>query len=175
MLKQVIRTSVAGGCFALNPKKTDGPISRPSFLLCEIRRMAPILFFPFYPSCSVCCCAVNTVILMHRPQLSAPAAAIPLILPPHKCFQSICLNECKVFQHAHVVFCSVPFVQCFQPFTRVYGTFKAKGFLACAFLNGAVPAGFSFSAMAASIAGKPLALIGLAQSAIHSAGRHKLL
>ena len=38
-----------------------------------------------------------------------------------------------------------------------------------------VPAGFSFSAMAASIAGKPLALIGLAQSAIHSAGRHKLL
>ena len=92
MLKQVIRTSVAGGCFALNPKKTDGPISRPSFLLCEIRRMAPILFFPFYPSCSVCCCAVNTVILMHRPQLSAPAAAIPLILLPHKCFQPICLN-----------------------------------------------------------------------------------
>ncbi|WP_156417366.1 hypothetical protein [Allofournierella massiliensis] len=85
------------------------------------------------------------------------------------------LPECKVFQHAHVVFCAVPFVQCFQPFTRVYGTFKAKGFLACAFLNGAVPAGFSFSAMAASIAGKPLALIGLAQSAIHSAGRHKLL
>lgn len=94
-------------CFekkAGNPKKTDRPISRPSFLLCEIRRMAPILFFPFYPSCSVCCCAVNTVILMHRPQLSAPAAAIPLILPPHKCFQSICLNECKVFQHAHVVY-----------------------------------------------------------------------
>ena len=39
----------------------------------------------------------------------------------------------------------------------------------------AVLAGFSFSAMAASIAGKPLALIGLAQSAIHSAGCHKLL
>lgn len=36
-------------------------------------------------------------------------------------------------------------------------------------------AGFSFAAMAATMAGQPLALVGLAQGTIHPTGCHKLL
>lgn len=117
---------------------------------------------------------IDTVALMHCPQLSAPAAPVPLILLPDKFVKAVFLNECKIFQHTHVILCSVSLVQCFQSFTRVYGTFKAEGFLVFAFPDGTVLAGFSFAAMAAAMAGKPLALVGLAQGTIHPAGRYKL-
>ena len=112
---------------------------------------------------------------MHRPQLSAPAASVPLILLPDKFVKAVFLNECKIFQHAHVIPCPVSLIQRFQPFARVYGPFKAKGFLIFAFPDGTVLTGFSFAAMAATTAGKPLALISLAQGAIHPAGRYKFL
>jgi hypothetical protein len=118
---------------------------------------------------------IDTVILMHRPQFSTPAASIPFILLPDKFVKTVFLNERKIFQHTHVIPRPVPLVQCFQPFTRVSVAFKAKDFLVFAFLNRTVLTGFSFAAMAAAIAGKPLALIGLTQGAVHPAGRDKLL
>lgn len=59
--------------------------------------------------------------------------------------------------------------------TAIFCTFKAKGVLVFAVLDGTVLTGFSFAAMAAAMAGQPLALVGLAQGTIHPAGRHKLL
>ena len=112
---------------------------------------------------------------MHCPQLSAPVASAPLILLPDKFIKAVFLNERKIFQHAHVVFCAIPFIQRFQPVTGIFCAFKAKGFLVFAFSDGTVLTGFSFAAMAAATAGKPLALVGLAQGTIHPAGRHKLL
>ena len=112
---------------------------------------------------------------MHCPQLSAPVASAPLILLPDKFIKAVFLNERKIFQHAHVVFCAIPFIQRFQPVTGIFCAFKAKGFLVFAFSDGTVLTGFSFAAMAAATAGKPLALVGLAQGTIHPAGRPKLL
>lgn len=126
-------------------------------------------------ACFIYLRTIDAVVLMYGPQLSAPAAPVPLILLPDKFVKAVFLNERKIFQHTHVILCSVSLVQCFQSFTRVYGTFKAKGVLVFAFLDGTVLTGFSFSAMAAAMAGKPLALVGLAQGAIHPAGRYKLL
>lgn len=117
---------------------------------------------------------IDTVALMHCPQLSAPAAPVPLILLTDKFVKAVFLNERKIFQHTHVVFCAIPFVQRFQPVTGILCTFKAEGFLVFAFPDGTVLAGFSFAAMAAAMAGKPLALVGLAQGTIHPAGRYKL-
>ena len=57
--------------------------------------------------------------------------------------------------------------------TAIFCTFKAKGVLVFAVLDGTVLTGFSFAAMAAAMAGQPLALVGLAQGTIHPAGRHK--
>ncbi|WP_158098577.1 hypothetical protein [Gemmiger sp. An120] len=112
---------------------------------------------------------------MHCPQLSASAASVPLILLPDKFIKAVFLNERKIFQHAHVVFCAIPFIQRFQPVTGIFCAFKAKGFLVFVFSDGTVLTGFSFASMAAATAGKPLALVGLAQGTIHPAGRHKLL
>ena len=112
---------------------------------------------------------------MHRPQLSTPAASVSLILLPDKFLKAVFLNECKIFQHTHVIPCPVSLIQYFQPFARIYGTFKAKGFLVFAFLNRTVLAGFSFTALAAPMAGKPLALISLTQGTVHSAWRYKFL
>nr|WP_317320877.1 hypothetical protein [Subdoligranulum variabile] len=112
---------------------------------------------------------------MHCPQLAAPAASVSLILLPDKFVKALFLNERKIFQHTHVVFCAIPFVQRFQPVTGIFCTFKAKVFLVSAFLDGTVLTGFSFAAMTAAMAGKPLALVGLTQGTIHAAGCHKLL
>lgn len=129
--------------------------------------------------CSTAClihlCTIDAVILMHCPQLAAPAASVSLILLPDKFVKAVFLNERKIFQHTHVVFCAIPFVQRFQPVTGIFCAFKAKGFLVFAFLDGTVLAGFSFAAMAATMADQPLALVGLAQGTIHPTGCHKLL
>lgn len=113
---------------------------------------------------------IEAAVLMHRPQFSTPAASILLILLLYKFVKAVFLNERKVFQHTHVVFCSVAFVQRFQPVTGIFYTFKAKFFFIFTFSDQTILAGFSFSAMAAAIAGKPLALVGLAQGTIHPAG-----
>lgn len=130
-------------------------------------------------ACSTACLihlrAIEAVVLMHCPQLSASAASVPLILLPDKFIKAVFLNERKIFQHAHVVFCAIPFIQRFQPVTGIFCAFKAKGFLVFVFSDGTVLTGFSFASMAAATAGKPLALVGLAQGTIHPAGRHKLL
>ena len=126
-------------------------------------------------ACPIHLCTIDAVILMHCPQLSAPVASAPLILLPDKFIKAVFLNERKIFQHAHVVFCAIPFIQRFQPVTGIFCAFKAKGFLVFVFSDGTVLTGFSFASMAAATAGKPLALVGLAQGTIHPAGRHKLL
>ena len=130
-------------------------------------------------ACSTAClihlCTIDAVILMHCPQLSAPAASVSLILLPDKFVKAVFLNECKIFQHTHVIFCAIPFVQRFQPVTGIFCAFKAKGFLVFAFLNRTVLAGFSFTALAAPMAGKLLALISLTQGTVHSAWRYKFL
>ena len=59
---------------------------------------------------------------MHRPQLSTPAASVSLILLPDEFLKTVFLNECKIFQHTHVIPCPVSLIQCFQPFARIYGT-----------------------------------------------------
>lgn len=130
-------------------------------------------------ACSTACLihprTIDAVVLMHCPQLSAPAASVPLILLPDKFIKAVFLNERKIFQHTHVIFCAIPFVQRFQSVTGIFCAFKAKGFLVFAFLDGTVLTSFSFAAMAVAMAGQPLALVGLAQGAIHPTGRHKLL
>ena len=130
-------------------------------------------------ACSTACLihlrTIDAVVLMNRPQLSAPAASVPLILLLDKFVKAVFLNERKIFQHTHVIFCAIPFVQRFQPVTGIFCEFKAKGFLAFAFLDGTVLTGFSFAAMAAAMASKSLTLVGLAQGTIHPTGRHKLL
>jgi hypothetical protein len=129
----------------------------------------------FSTACLIHLRTIDAVVLMHRPQLSTPAASVSLILLPDKFLKAVFLNECKIFQHTHVIPCPVSLIQCFQPFARIYGTFKAKGFLVFAFLNRTVLAGFSFTALAAPMAGKPLALISLTQGTVHSAWRYKFL
>lgn len=111
---------------------------------------------------------------MHGSQLSAFAASVPFILLPHKFLQPLCLNKSQVFQHTHVIFCAIPFVQGLQPFAGVFGTFKTEHLFVFTFLNSAILAGLSFAAMSTSMAGKPLALVRLAQSTVHPARRHKL-
>ena len=59
---------------------------------------------------------------MHRPQLSTPAASVSLILLPDEFLKTVFLNECKIFQHTHVIPCPVSLIQCFQPFARIYDT-----------------------------------------------------
>ena len=111
---------------------------------------------------------------MYGSQLSAFAAPVPLVLLPYKFIQTICLNQSEVFQHTHVIFCAIPFVQGLQPFAGVFGTFKTEHLFVFTFLNSAILAGLSFAAMSASMAGKSLALVRLAQSTVHPARRHKL-
>ena len=136
---------------------------------------APFSHIAFSPAYLIRLRTIEAAVLVHGPQLSAPAAPVPLILLPDEFIKAVFLNERKIFQHTHVVFCAVPFVQRFQPVTGIFCAFKAKGFLVFAFLDGTVLTGFSFTTMAAAMAGKPLALVGLAQRAVHPAGRHKLL
>ena len=80
-------------------------------------------------ACSTAClihlCTIDAVILMHCPQLSAPAASVSLILLPDKFVKAVFLNECKIFQHTHVIFCAIPFVQRFQPVTGIFCAFKS--------------------------------------------------
>lgn len=135
---------------------------------------------PFWGiACSTACLVhlrtIDAIVLMHCPQLSAPAAPVPLILLPDKFVKAVFLNEHKIFQHTHVVFCTIPFIQRLQPVTGIFFAFKAKGFLVFACPDGTVLTGFSFTAMAATMTGQPLALVGLAQGTIHPAGRRKLL
>ena len=136
---------------------------------------APFSHIAFSPAYLIRLRTIEAAVLVHGPQLSASAASVPLILLPDKFIKAVFLNERKIFQHAHVVFCAIPFIQRFQPVTGIFCAFKAKGFLVFVFSDGPVLTGFSFASMAAATAGKPLALVGLAQGTIHPAGRHKLL
>lgn len=152
-------------------------ISIDRFYLSKIMILPDAVFFGVTRStaCLIHLRTIDTVVLMHRPQFSTSAASIPFILLPDKFVKAVFLNERKIFQHTHVIPRPVSLVQCFQPFTRVYGTFKAKVFLVFAFLDRTVLTGFSFAAMAAAMAGNPLALIGLTQGTVHPAGRDKLV
>lgn len=110
-------------------------------------------------ACSTACLihlrTIDAVVLMNRPQLSAPAASVRSSAAD-KFVKAVFLNERKIFQHTHVIFCAIPFVQRFQPVTGIFCEFKAKGFLAFAFLDGTVLTGFSFAAMAQPWQASPL-------------------
>ena len=112
---------------------------------------------------------------MHGPQLSAPGTPVLLVLLPDEFLQTIGLNEGQIFQHAHVVAGAVPLVQRLEPFAGITGTFKAERGFVLALPNRAVLAGLSLAALPAAVAGKPLALIGLTQRAVHPAGGHNWL
>lgn len=111
---------------------------------------------------------------MYGPQFPAVAAPVPLVLLPYKFIQTICLNQSEVFQHAHVIFCAVSFIQRLQPFAGVLCTLKTERLFVFALLNGTVLAGFSLTAMTVAMASKSLALVRLAQSTVHPARCHKL-
>ena len=63
--------------------------------------------------------AVDAILLVHRPQLSAPGAPVLLVLLPDEFLQTIGLKEGQIFQHAHVVSCAVPLVQRLEPFAGI--------------------------------------------------------
>ena len=77
--------------------------------------------------------AIEAVVLMHGPQLAASAASVSLFLLPDKFVKAIFLNISEVFQHAHMIFCPVAFVQRFQSAAGVFCTFEAKSFFVLTF------------------------------------------
>ena len=156
-------------------KRRTGQSARPSFARFFIQCRTPLLFSACSAACLIHCGTVKAVLLMHGSELSTFAASVPFLLLVHKRFQTICLNKSQVFQHTHVIFCAVSFIQRLQPFARVFGTFKTERLFVFALLNGTILAGFSFSTVTTSMAGKAFPLVCLAQRTVHSTGRHNLL
>ncbi len=63
----------------------------------------------------------------------AASGAVPfLFLRLQEVFHTSITNRVQVFDHAHVVFCTVTFIQALQAFAGVFRTNKTKPYLAFA-------------------------------------------
>lgn len=100
-------------------------------------------------------------------------------LPNSQTGQFLFFNEVQVFQHAHMVFCLVPFIQLFQPSAWILVTVGAKPgtglseqFTICNDAPNTVYR-LAWARFPAPVAAVFIPQIGVAYSAIHTAGRYQ--
>jgi len=131
-------------------------------------------------TCAPWVMAYRTDFPVNADSCTAMSAGPAFIFPAQKLVNTFLFNVFQVLQHAHVVLCSVPFIQLFEPFARIFftsGTIFRTGideqFTIC---NDAFFAVFRFirAIFTAPWGGFLIPKICIAYSAIHAAGDNQV-
>ena len=116
---------------------------------------------------------------MDGDEFSAAGAFPSPHLLPHEFFNADLFNGAQIVDHAHSVFCSVPFVELLKPFARECLTFKAECSIGAlqfsAVFDDASHARFWFTGIGSVASGARIdvALVRHAKRAVHAAGGDK--